>query len=436
MSAPTPIRQFLLLFFLSGVRLEPKSMENTFPEATARYKEQMHSRNKRDDTYKIEDDEKVWDLFTTENFTWIDSVFTNRDPSYYNYTGYNSFEPIRNELYRLADKYEYVTVEVYGKTHEGRELLALHINKEDKDEIVFLNSLIHAREWVVGCVTMNIIHRILEYDTEDAKLLLNNFHFIIIPVVNPDGYEYTHFKNRMWRKNREPTLEPGCYGVDVNRNFLYGFKPFVVGSGDSENGPCSETYHGTKPLMTKESIGLNLMLFKNRHNMRYYIDYHTFGNYWTNAYGAHGWAPKNEKQLGRYRENVEKSFMDSLGVKWKTGGVFNVIYECHGILVDHVHYYITPIAFTVEVGNSHDEFTAPDNRIDTFVISQWLALVSQLKLLHSDIKSGQYMQDRIKNWRRTSMEKRTVLFKREEKRQSYIQSLYKRTLKLIDNNAG
>ena len=46
------------------------------------------------------------------------------------------------------------------------------------------------------------------------------------------------------------------------------------------------------------------MLFKNRHNMRYYIDYHTFGNYWTNAYGAHGWAPKNEKQLVRYLEGA------------------------------------------------------------------------------------------------------------------------------------
>ena len=94
-------------------------------------------------------------------------------------SGYNEFTPLftfspfsannynstltlvfSSELYRLADKYDYVTVEVYGRTHEGRELLALHINKQDKDEVVFLNSLIHAREWVVGCVTMNIIHRV------------------------------------------------------------------------------------------------------------------------------------------------------------------------------------------------------------------------------------------------------------------------------------
>ncbi|XP_063686270.1 zinc carboxypeptidase-like [Bolinopsis microptera] len=403
-----PLR-LLLFVFLSIARLEPLSMEEKLKVSTSKYTDIIHNREKRwksdNGTYKIENDEDLFNQFTTEQFTWIDNVFTNKDPSYYNYTGYNSFEPIRSELYRLADKYDYVDVEVYGITHEKRELIALHINKGDKDDVVVLNSLIHAREWVVGCVTMNIIHRLLEYDTVGAKLLLNNFHFVIIPVVNPDGYEYTHTKNRMWRKNREPTLMPGCFGVDINRNFMYGYKPFVVGIGNNNNGPCSEQFPGTKALSTKESLALNLLLFKNRHNMRYYIDYHTYGNMWTNAYGATSWLPKNEKQLKRYRENVERSFMNSLGVKWKTGGVHEVIYECNGILVDHAHYYITPIAFTVEVGSTHDEFTVPDTRLDTYIISQWLALVSQLELLHSEIQSGQYMEDRTRNWRRTSMMK-------------------------------
>ena len=34
------------------------------------------------------------------------------------------------------------------------------------------------------------------------------------------------------------------------------------------------------------------------------------------------------------------------------------------------------------------------------------------------------------------MKKRTVLFKREEKKESYLQSVYKRTLKLVNSNAG
>lgn len=38
-----------------------------------------------------------------------------------------------------------------------------------------------------------------------------------LPVVNPDGYEYTHTIDRLWRKNRKGSGT--CSGVDLNRNF-------------------------------------------------------------------------------------------------------------------------------------------------------------------------------------------------------------------------
>lgn len=60
----------------------------------------------------------------------------------------------------------------------------------------------------------------------------------IMPVVNPDGYEFTHTNDRFWRKNRNPNTDPatrtsqiesgaymsGCgeyrgIGVDLNRNY-------------------------------------------------------------------------------------------------------------------------------------------------------------------------------------------------------------------------
>ncbi len=61
-----------------------------------------------------------------------------------------------------------------------------------------------------------------------------NFH--ILPIANPDGYEYTWSNQsntniRLWRKNRNVTCLDGainydtrppdsdCVGVDLNRNF-------------------------------------------------------------------------------------------------------------------------------------------------------------------------------------------------------------------------
>ena len=45
--------------------------------------------------------------------------------------------------------------------------------------------------------------------------------------VNPDGYEYNRLTNPngggLWRKNRRPH-EKNSYGVDLNRNYAWGWK--------------------------------------------------------------------------------------------------------------------------------------------------------------------------------------------------------------------
>lgn len=60
---------------------------------------------------------------------------------------------------------------------------------------------------------------------------MKRFDWVIIPLLNPDGYAYSWKNNetRMWRKNRSFTPEqlkkfnetnnPLCIGVDINRNF-------------------------------------------------------------------------------------------------------------------------------------------------------------------------------------------------------------------------
>lgn len=47
--------------------------------------------------------------------------------------------------------------------------------------------------------------------------VLAKYDFYILPIFNPDGYEYTHTENRMWRKTRSPGKR--CVGADPNRNW-------------------------------------------------------------------------------------------------------------------------------------------------------------------------------------------------------------------------
>ena len=55
-----------------------------------------------------------------------------------------------------------------------------------------------------------------------SKSLYYYFRYIIV-VANPDGYAYSHNRDRMWRKNRSLHSGQTCYGTDLNRNFPIGW---------------------------------------------------------------------------------------------------------------------------------------------------------------------------------------------------------------------
>ena len=59
-------------------------------------------------------------------------------------------------------------------------------------------------------------------DKRVTRLLLTT-EIWVIPVANPDGYEYTFTNERLWRKNLRDNDGDGeitlADGVDLNRNF-------------------------------------------------------------------------------------------------------------------------------------------------------------------------------------------------------------------------
>jgi murein tripeptide amidase MpaA len=85
---------------------------------------------------------------------------------------------------------------------------------------------IHAREWITVSSALCLITHLATYYLADE--FLQQFHWIILPLLNPDGYEYSWQTDRLWRKTRSKpvtnsSLPPGkaseCAGVDPNRNW-------------------------------------------------------------------------------------------------------------------------------------------------------------------------------------------------------------------------
>lgn len=116
---------------------------------------------------------------------------------------------------------------------------------------------IHAREWISPASVTYIIKELVENRSSNAWA--NNIEFNIVPVLNPDGYEFTHTKDRLWRKNRRNPELGDCSGTDLNRNFDYKW-----GGGGTSNNPCSEIYKGTSAFSEPESQALkNYLEIKN-----------------------------------------------------------------------------------------------------------------------------------------------------------------------------
>lgn len=58
--------------------------------------------------------------------------------------------------------------------------------------IVMLGAMLHAREWATTPTALYALHRLLEAPESSDLELLRDLDWIVMPLLNPDGYEFTH----------------------------------------------------------------------------------------------------------------------------------------------------------------------------------------------------------------------------------------------------
>ena len=286
---------------------------------------------------------------------------------------YHSYEEVTAELKSMAEKYPGIAeLQSIGKSSEGRDIWALKISKKpepdpenqqppvnpgqdggnvpdnsqwlisnDQEQAppqqtpgeqtppenqqpetpqkpgIVITGEHHAREWITMEVPLFAAKQILEnYETDPAmKKRVNNTNIYIVPLVNPDGYEYSRTKSFWWRKNRQPITETACdiqdqghlsnlpggvgtsqvkdsdikgIGIDLNRNYMdedpanyHIYRP----DGDT---PCStwdddgasdrlssDTYRGPSGAYAPEVKAMQD--FEENNNIKGAIDFHSYG---------------------------------------------------------------------------------------------------------------------------------------------------------------
>jgi extracellular matrix protein 14 len=149
-----------------------------------------------------------------------------------------------------------------GTSAQGRDIQGLRIgihptNDDDPTpptrKTVLITAGLHAREWISTSTANYIAYTLITGFGKTASItrMLEDFDFVIIPTLNPDGYVYTWETDRLWRKNRQQTSIRFCHGIDLDHSFGFQWD----GSSTAGN-PCSESYAGEQAFDAVEARAL------------------------------------------------------------------------------------------------------------------------------------------------------------------------------------
>ncbi|KAJ0174575.1 hypothetical protein K1T71_009683 [Dendrolimus kikuchii] len=264
---------------------------------------------------------------------------------------------------QLTSEYPYLcSVQVIGKSVEGRDIRLLKIsNGKAGNKGVWLDGSIHPREWISTAVVTFIADRIVR-TFHDLPESVTNKDWYILPVLNPDGYEYTHTHDRMWRKNRARYGE--CVGVDLNRNFSYGWGE--KGEEGSSEDPGNIFYRGPKPFSEPETAAVKRVIADEKAEFKVFLSFHSYGEVIIFPWGYTDDPCPDYVELLEGGTAMAKAIHDTNGHTYKVGSTKDLMYYACGTSVDWSYASANiPYSYMVELRGKRHRFLLPKDEILT-----------------------------------------------------------------------
>ncbi|KAJ8944091.1 hypothetical protein NQ318_019429 [Aromia moschata] len=288
--------------------------------------------------------ENVQTLIDNEGFRPASRAGVFDFDSYHTVEEYNDF--LRSLVVRFPST---VTLIQAGWSYEGRPILGVKVSfsPANANNGIFLESNMHAREWIAGAVNAYILNELLTSHDPAVRHLAETHDWYIFPIANPDGYVFSYTSTRMWRKTRVPYSMLGitCFGADPNRNW-----PFRWNTGGSSSLACSDTYMGPSPWSEPSTRGLGEFISTIAPSLVGYISIHSYSQMLLLPYGH------TSAQLDNYNEtyaigvSAARSLARRYGTQYTIGNIPELLYVASGSSMDWVKgNFGTPIAYTYEL---------------------------------------------------------------------------------------
>ncbi|KAF6037078.1 hypothetical protein EB796_004639 [Bugula neritina] len=272
-----------------------------------------------------------------------------------------------------------------GQSFEGREMKVIKITSNSSTgnkSAVFVEGGAHAREWISPVFVNNLIYKlIIEYGVDSSvTLMLDNYDWYILPLVNPDGYQYSHDSERYWRKNRATTIFRDCVGVDLNRNF----PSFGMSDPVYSKHPCEDTYGGPFPGSEPETKNLVKFLL-GVDKLHVFLSFHSYSKMILIPW-SHKMKPTTHHSALKTAGMAAANAMEAAnGGKWVVGLAGELLsYNAAGTSLDWAYANTeAKFVFTFEMPPSRSPpgFVLPESSIKSVVDTTWPGVTTLIKTI-------------------------------------------------------
>jgi carboxypeptidase T len=267
---------------------------------------------------------------------------------------------------------EITAIKSIGKSLEGRDIWAIkisdHANIDEKEPVVLINGMHHAREVMTPEITTDMIDYLTSNygHKEEVTKWVDGTEIWVIPMFNVDGNNKMWTQNSMWRKNTR-----GGFGVDINRNYPTGWNT----CNGSSNNHGAQDYHGTGPASEPETQAM--MNFVAEIKPVFNISYHSYSEIVIYPFGCRPLKTPTGQAVEAIGAEIAKK------LDYKPGTAWELLYNADGGDIDWMYQEHQTIPYVIEVNSTsagfHPNYTKWRDKTVLRNRPGWMTLLNRLE---------------------------------------------------------